>query len=247
MRFDHIVVHIDNDKNKLHKLQQMIAPLGIPFEPSAGKGTSGFKASNIWIGRQYFEIIRLLKPTGGGWVKHWVNRYNKGIRGTYCLFLVCDDIDKTSKTLRANGLHDASPERVTFKALFGLLKKTLPWRIIYTPVIPGTNIEIGFIQYDPDPNDYIKQFLVPNSDQNGIEGINSVSLSLELTQEAKNFLNMVLPAIEEKTTGLHIPLDDGGSFSFLNSHKTGVRLICKNADGRSRGWQFEFEDIEVEI
>lgn len=247
MRFDHIVVHVDNDKKILQDLQKDIVPLGIPFEPSKGKGTSGFKAANIWIGRQYFEIIRILKPAGGGWTKHWVDRYNNGIRGTYCVFLLCDDIEKTSNALRANGLQVTAPGRIAFKALFGLLKKTLPWRLVYTPVIPGTHIEIGFIQYDPDPNDWIKQFLVPNSDQNGIDGIKSVSLGLPLTDDAKTFLKKVLPELEENSNGFQLALVGGGYFSFHNSSQTRVKLFCKTANGKARGSRFEFADIEVEI
>jgi len=67
MKLDHFVVHIDNDESILERLKQTIEPLGFPFEPKRGKGTKGFKAANIWIGRQYFEIIRLLRPDGGGW------------------------------------------------------------------------------------------------------------------------------------------------------------------------------------
>jgi hypothetical protein len=33
---------------------------------------------------------------------------------------------------------------ITFKALFGLLKKSLPFRLVYTPPIPGTDLEIFF-------------------------------------------------------------------------------------------------------
>lgn len=198
MNFDHVVVHIDNDEQILSDLKQKAENVGVPFEPSWGKGTKGFKTSNIWIGRQYFEIIRLLHPDGGGWEQRWVSKYNVGKRGAFCLFLQTNNIHSVANKLRAYGLAIDGPKRLSFKGFFGLIKKTLPWELIYLPAIPGTDLEIGFIQYDPDPKDRIKQFLVPNADENGIAGITSAEVTLPLSAEVRQFLQKLFP--EAKST-----------------------------------------------
>ncbi|MEI8027997.1 MAG: hypothetical protein WCI18_16725 [Pseudomonadota bacterium] len=66
----------------------------------------------------------------------------------------------------------------------------------------------------------------------------------EITLSSKRLFH---PAIEENATGFHLPLDGDGSFLFLNSHQTRIRLFCKTAEGKNRGRRFEFEDIDVEI
>ena len=94
LRIDHLVVNIDK-KYQTDELEiQSIRNTGLPYEPKWGKGTKGFKASNIWIGNEYLEMINLLKKDGGGWKPEWVEEYNKGHRGLICLMLDVVDVDK---------------------------------------------------------------------------------------------------------------------------------------------------------
>ncbi len=219
LTLDHFVMHIDDRPDLLDRLKTDLASLDIPFEPDWGKGTKGFKAANVWIGRQYFEIVRILKPDGGGWVKRWVERHHRGKRGLYCLFLATDDIDATAARLRAEGLAVEGPERITFRALFGLLKKSMPWRVLYLPPLPGTEVEIGFIDYDPDPTDRMKGFMVPNADENGIPGVTAARMCLPLSTETRACLHRIFPQAEtEDKDGadsgpsigrITVPLDGG--------------------------------------
>lgn len=245
MKLDHFVVHIDNDEEALAKLKREIEPLGFPFEPKHGKGTGGFKAANIWIGRQYFEIIRLLNKSGGGWTPQWVKRYNDGVRGIYCVFLVTHSIDDIARRLKASGISVGAPERITFKAFFGLIKKTLPWQLIYLPPIPGTNLEIGFIQYDPDPNDYIKQFLVPNSDENGITGIESGTIQLPLNSDILNFLKKIFPGGLEQEASFSVSLESGKLLFVHGLGEVQVELHAKTDDPTLRGNNFRFLNVSV--
>lgn len=246
MKLDHIVVHIDNNEELLTNLKRDIEPLGFPFEPKYGKGTSGFKAANIWIGRQYFEIIRLLNKSGGGWTPKWVKRYNEGLRGIYCIFLVTDSIADVAKQLKAGGLPVSEPERITFKALFGLLKKTLPWQLIYLPVIPGTDLELGFIQYDPDPNDRIKQYLVPNSDENGISGIETATIHLPLGPENRAFLKKVFPNGVDVGESFVVTLEPGGLSFVHDQSDVKVELFAKVNGPELRGRKFTLLNVSVE-
>lgn len=244
LKLDHFVVHIDNDEAILNKLKQQIEPLGFPFEPTWGKGTSGFKAANIWIDRQYFEIIRLLDKNGGGWTRHWVEQYNQGKRGIYCIFLVTDKLDDVSQSIKTAGIEVQGPERISFKALFGLIKKTLPWRLVYLPKIPGTSLEIGFIQYDPDPKDRIKQFLVPNSDEKGIVGIPSATIFIPLNDEAIKFLTKIFPLYARKNNELLVHLKNG-TLTFKNSDRIRVELIAETSNAKLQGNSFSFENVLV--
>jgi hypothetical protein len=246
MKLDHFVIHIDNDETILSDLKRKIEPLGFPFEPKWGKGTAGFKAANIWIGRQYFEIVRLLKPDGGGWTKHWVERHNLGKRGIYCVFFATDNIDEVSEQLKSNGVKIQGPDRISFKTLFGLLKKTLPWKLIYTPQIPGTDIEIGFIQYDPDPKDRIKKYLVPNADENGIEGIDSASISLPLTDESISYLRKIFPHGNVSPDRYEVQMTNG-TLTFLNSSTTTLSLKAKNTNPKYLGKRFDFQNVSVTL
>lgn len=243
MNLDHFVVHLDNNPSVLNDLKSQIEPLGFPFEPDYGKGTKGFKAANIWIGRQYFEIIRLLSKDGGGWVPHWVTQYNLGKRGLYCIFIKTENLDDVTHGLRERGLDFKGPERISFKAFFGLIKKVLPWRMIYTPPIPGTDLEIGFIQYDPDPKDRIKQYLVPNSDEKGISGISSGIVSIALKDEVVEFLTKLFPyGIMEKSRFV-VPLDRG-NLVFRDSQDAQIYLKA-DASPNLRGNSFSIGNVVV--
>lgn len=243
MNIDHIVVHIDNDERILEDLKRKTESVGVPFEPTWGKGTRGFKAANIWIGRQYFEIIRLLKPDGGGWVDHWVSKYNEGKRGAFCLFLQTHEIENIAEALRKIGLSIEGPKRLSFKGLFGLIKKTLPWELIYLPAIPGTDLEIGFIQYDPDPKDRIKQFLVPNADQNGITGISSAEISLPFSAEAREFIKQLFPGAIENEKVIEVALLNG-HLRFRNGNLR-VNLKADTQTSDLKGKSFSIANVSL--
>ncbi len=76
MRIDHLVINVDKKYQADASIVSTIQDCGFPYEPKWSKGTSGFKASNIWIGNEYFEMIRLLNKSGGGWREEWVKRYD---------------------------------------------------------------------------------------------------------------------------------------------------------------------------
>ncbi|WP_406242438.1 hypothetical protein ACF3M2_19685 [Tissierella carlieri] len=104
LRIDHLVINIDEKYQIDNDTINSIRNSGYPYEPKWGKGTKGFKASNIWIGQEYFEMIRLLKKDGGGWRKEWVEKYNKGHRGLICIIFETNDLDKDYHRLKQKGL-----------------------------------------------------------------------------------------------------------------------------------------------
>ncbi|MEJ1996786.1 MAG: VOC family protein [Maritimibacter sp.] len=170
MMIDHIVAHFDTAR-EISDLKASLDAAGIPFEPSWGKKAKGFEISNIWIGEQYFELVQI-KDDNNLWQPEWATRHRAGDRGAYCLFL---DVDEEIETLRARligaGIAAGEVQRTSFKWFFNLFEKRLPWRFLLTPPLPGSPIEIGFIQYDPGAREKHGPFMVPNSRDMGLLGL----------------------------------------------------------------------------
>lgn len=218
VRLDHLVVHIDADMGFLRRFKRQIEPLGYPFEPTWGKGTKGFKVANVWVGWQYLEMVWLKKPDGGGWRSEWVEKYNRGHRGIIGLFLMTDQLDKMRQQLIDRGLRPSEPERITFRAFFGLLKKTLPWRSVYLEPIPGTDLQICLGEVDgPNVFERIRSYMVPNAADNGIEAIRHATMRHNFSAEAFDYLRTILPQTKVEGDRMICNLDQDTSLLFKRS------------------------------
>ena len=131
-KLDHFVVNVDKCYQKDKDIIDKIINTGFPYKPTWGKGTKGFKASNLWIGNEYFEMISILKPDGGGWKTEWVNCYNNGHRGLICIMLDVANIDELYTLLRKKNIEITKPEHLKFKWFFNMLTRTMPWQNCYT-------------------------------------------------------------------------------------------------------------------
>ncbi|SFJ92999.1 VOC family protein [Thermoflavimicrobium dichotomicum] len=224
LRLDHFVVHIDEDMDRLEQLKLEIEPMGFPFNPKKGKETNGFKVSNIWIGDQYLELI-WLKKRNSDWRKEWVDLYNEGKRGIFGLMLMTDDLDTLQDKLCRQGIPLQEPERITFK-IFGLFKKTSPWRTLYTPVIPGTDLQIAIVQMDSSKHyDYIrKYFMKPNAEDNGITGIRTATVRSDFSQDAWEYLHKLFPEALKMDSKLTL---DMGTTQLVFENRKGVSLTVE--------------------
>lgn len=163
-KFDHFVVNVDRKYQKDKAVINNVIKSGFPYEPSWGKGTRGFKASNLWIGNEYFEMINLLKEDGGGWKKDWVDLYNEGHRGLICIMLDVDNINEVYENFNSKNISITNPEYLKFKWLFNLLTRTMPWQNSYIKFFEGIPLQIGFQQMkDDEARNFMKQYMVPNS------------------------------------------------------------------------------------
>ncbi|WP_373208081.1 hypothetical protein [Clostridium paraputrificum] len=163
-KFDHFVVNVDRKYQKDKAVINNVIKSGFPYEPSWGKGTRGFKASNLWIGNEYFEMINLLKEDGGGWKKDWVDLYNEGHRGLICIMLDVDNINEVYENFKSKNISITNPEYLKFKWLFNLLTRTMPWQNSYIKFFEGIPLQIGFQQMkDDEARNFMKQYMVPNS------------------------------------------------------------------------------------
>ena len=192
-KFDHFVVNVDRKYQKDKAVINNVIKSGFPYEPSWGKGTRGFKASNLWIGNEYFEMINLLKEDGGGWKKDWVDLYNEGHRGLICIMLDVDNINEVYENFKSKNISITNPEYLKFKWLFNLLTRTMPWQNSYIKFFEGIPLQIGFQQMkDDEARNFMKQYMVPNSYENGISGIDKVIVKGALTSNDKDLLKIRL-------------------------------------------------------
>lgn len=242
MHLDHFVVHVENDLKPLETLASQISLIGFPFRPKKGKGTSGFKASNIWVGDQYFEIVRLLKPDGGGWPVEWVERVNAGERGISCIFLQTNELDALFERLKKYGI-ECSIEKTKFKVFFGLMTMEMPWRYIKTQPIPGTHVDIRFIQYDLASWDQYRKYMKPNSRDFGVDGIFEAQINVPSLSAAIPYLKAIFPQIES-SEGSAIASLSPGKISFVESKSSPtVILFADSKNPKSQSWRIV--DLEV--
>lgn len=247
IRLDHFVLNIDNDIEKLKILKKQIEPLGYPFEPTWGKGTKGFQAANIWIGLQYFEMVWLKTKDGGGWRSEWVEKYNNGHRGIIAIYLMTDKLDKIREELERRGIPVSEPERISFRWFFGLLKKTMPWRSVFTSPIPGTDLQICYGELDsPEIMEKMKAYMVPNATDNGIEGIKEATVKSNFSKEAWTYIQKLFP--EAKQNGSRLTYDMGTTYlSFESCEVLGLNVELKavTANSNYKGKSFEIENVKV--
>ena len=144
------------------------------------------------------------------------------------------------------GVKVSGPKRVTYRAFFGLLRKTMPWRMLDLPVIPGTGLELAFIEYGPDGYKSMKAHMLPNAEENGIMGIDHTHLRLPLTGEAYDFLQRVFSQNIEVTGTLTVPLATG---SILIEKGDGVHvdLFAKSTKADTEPRAVTIENVTLHV
>ncbi|CAK7027312.1 hypothetical protein [Tissierella carlieri] len=231
LRIDHLVINIDEKYQIDNDTINSIRNSGYPYEPKWGKGTKGFKASNIWIGQEYFEMIRLLKKDGGGWRKEWVEKYNKGHRGLICIIFETNDLDKDYHRLKQKGVEVTEPEFLKFKWFFNLFTRTMPWRNSYISFFEGIPLQISFQQMKDDKSRaFMEQYMVPNSTDNKINGIKTIIIKGRLTASDKRKIKNIFEDIYEKDNEIIIKLtkDQKIIFKDSNDYRADVFTYCES-------------------
>lgn len=249
-KLDHFVVNINGNYQKDKDEIKNITEAGFPYEPSWGKGTKGFKASNLWIGNEYFEMINIIRADGGGWKEDWVELYNKGYRGLICLMLDVEDIDKLYKSLTNKSIGVTKPEYLKFKWFFNLLTRTMPWRNSYINFFEGIPMQIGFQQMkDEKSRDFMDQYMVPNSRDNDILGINKVVIRGPLTSKDINLIKEVFEEFIISNNPLTIKLNQGQVIIFEDSESYSVEMFtqCKNENYISKSIKIENIIVNNEV
>jgi hypothetical protein len=247
IRLDHFVIHVDDDMSRLKQLKETIEPLGFPFLPERGKGTRSFKVSNIWVGEQYFEIVRIFDPDGD-WRKDWASLYQSGRRGLFGIMLMTNELDEWMDTFRERGIPIEEPERISFRWL--IFKKTLPWRTLFLPRIPGTDVQITISQMDSEKDyQFMKRFMKPNASEQGITGIVKATLHGDFSDEAWDYLKRLFPWTVDTDERLVFGLDEGHQLCFQKSKDMSpvLSLVARSEDPAKRGGEFQLENVRLRV
>ncbi len=237
MKIDHLVVNIDEKYQNDEGVAEKINEFGIPYMPKQGKGTKGFKASNLWIGNEYFEMVNVLDEDGGGWVSEWTKMYHAGHRGLICLFIDVDDINLEYERLLSEGIAITKPEWLKFKWFFNLFTRTMPWMNSYLPFFDNVPLQLGFQQMKDDKSrDVMKKFMQPNSTDNNIMGIEVIEITGDFTDNDFKLICNVFSDVIETETGLTVNLKNNQRILFKKAekHNVSVYLQCENNELKDR-------------
>lgn len=192
MKIDHLVINVDRNVQEDKDFITKVKLFGLPYEPKWGKGTKGFKVSNLWIGNEYLEMIRIKNKDGGGWVQSWVEEYNHGHRGLIGFGIDVDDIGAVYKRLLSQQIKVTLPEPLRFRWFFKLLHKTMPWKNSYLPVFEGVPFQFFLQQMnDEKSKDFMRQYMVPNSKEKNINGISQVNIYGAWTEKDKELITKI--------------------------------------------------------
>lgn len=231
MKIDHLVVNVDKEFENNKTNVTNLGDAGYPYEPKWGKGTKGFKVSNIWIGEEYFELIHLKNKAGGGWKSEWIDQYNNGHRGLIGFCIDVADIEKEYDRLTKAGIEVSKPEFLSFKWFFNLFTRVMPWKNAYVQPFKGVPFQMFLQQMkDEKARDFMRQYMVPNSRENKIEGIRGIKITGNFTEEDRKLIKIIFNEVvtEEKT--LKVSLGSGQFIIFETSQMNEVYVYssCKN-------------------
>lgn len=245
-RFDHLVINVDECYQKDNNYINEIIETGFPYEPSWGKGTRGFKVSNLWIGNEYFEMVNILKKDGGGWTKSWTDLYNNGNRGLVCLMLDTNNLDNIYNSLRSKDINITTPEFLKFKWFFNLFTRTMPWRNSYIKFFEGIPLQIGIQEMKDDKSrKFMEEYMVPNSKENQILGIKKVIVKGPFTKNDIELINRIFQEHIIKAFPITIRLDNNQTLIFEEEeeYKVDVFTRCDNVNLKDK--KIEIENITI--
>lgn len=222
-RIDHVIVHVDKSTQNSPTLIESLQKTGLPYNPRKGKRTKGFKVSNLWIGKEYLELVGIIKKDGGGWRKEWVELYNQGHRGAVCLMIDVSDIDALSKAFPKQ-LVKTQIERIQYK-LFGLLKLSPPWRNLFLPYFANEKFQIGFQQLDrADTFAKFEKHMIPNSTAHHIMGMSKIVVKGQWTIADYELLEVTFPHTKREDKQLNIRLNNGSEITFVEDTNLSLQI-----------------------
>ncbi|MFJ9465733.1 hypothetical protein [Viridibacillus arvi] len=246
MKIDHLVINVDCKYQEEGEQATAIRSIGLPYNPKKGKGTKGFKVSNIWIGKEYFEMVNLLREDGGGWKEEWVNAYNKGGRGLICLMIDVADIDLLCEDIRSKGIAVTNPESIKIKFLFNLFSKTLPWQNSYLNFFEGVPLQIGFQQMkNQKTREFMEKYMVPNAIENNIEGINRIKIRGNFSSNDFELLKKIFDFVMITEDSLKIKLQHSQEIIFEKAKEYNVSVSLKRKENKLKEENCWIENTKV--
>lgn len=225
MKIDHIILNVDQKYQNDQDIVNEIKNTRFPYEPTWGKGTKGFKVSNLWVGDEYLEMVHIKKQDGGGWTKEWTNQYLNGHRGLICLMIEVDNLDEIYQRLCNKGVNLTQPEWLEFKWFFNLFTRRMPWRNSYAPFFENVPFQIGFQEMkDDQARDFMHQYMVPNAKDHGINGIYQVIIKGPYSENDFKLIELLFDQVKISNHQIDVQLDDHYAITFERTDEYQVEL-----------------------
>lgn len=243
MKLDHFVINVDEKYQKDKDIIEGIRNKKFPYEPKWGKGTKGFKVSDLWIGNEYLEMVHILKKNGGGWIPEWTAKYNQGHRGVICIMLDVANIDCIYQSLLEKGIQITKPEWLEFKWCFNLLTRKMPWRNCYIPFFENVPFQIGFQEMKDDKSrEFMNQYMVPNARDYGIDGIHRVVIKGQYTNRDFDMITKVFgERVQKDKNMVRVKLSEEQSFEFIEEVSYQIEMYTNSNTGKF----IEIENVRI--
>ena len=246
LRIDHLVLNID-EYYQQKEYARIIEDAGLPYVPKNGKGTSGFKVSNLWLGNEYLEMVRIKKEDGGGWIPEWTKRYLAGERGLVCLMLETENINALYSKLQKKEM--SLPEQAKYKLFYGLMSISPPWKNSYLPFFEGVPFQIGFQQINNEKSkEKMYKQMKPNSRDNGYTGISYIEIYGKFTQKDRGIIYSLFTTKGDMKNGNLIwELKNNQKIVFIQAeeYNTIVYLVKEN-DNKGRDF-VKIENVSITV
>ncbi len=242
MKIDHIVLNIDEKYQNDNSIITKIRNNGLLYEPQKGKGTGGFKVSNIWIGEEYFEMVNILKEDGGGWIKEWTDMYNRGHRGLICLIIEVEDIDKLYSKLQDKKIEITKPEWLKIRLFFNLISKKMPWKNAYLPFFSEVPFQLGFQQLkDESTREYMRKRMEPNTIKNNINGIKEINIYGNFKDAELDLMEDIFDKTNREDNNLEIVLNTRQRIRLIKSEDYKVEVLTDSKMGN----EINIENLKI--
>ncbi|MGE7884029.1 VOC family protein [Bacillus sp. NPDC094077] len=245
MKIDHLVVNVNKEIQENKETIKNVHSIGLPYVPKWGKGTKGFKVSNIWIGKEYLELVRVKTKDGGGWVQDWVRKYNDGHRGLIGLAIDVENIDNTYEKMIRDGIKVTKPEPLQFRWFFNLFKKTMPWKNAYIQPMKGMPFQFFLQQMkDQKSREYMEKYMYPNSVEEGVTGIVAVKLYGEVTNEDRNIIGCLFSDVTNEEKEIIIRLKNQ-VIHLIQSNEHFIEIMLDSNNEAHKGKKLNIENITL--
>lgn len=246
MKLDHFVVNISRKYQEDEHMIKEIRKNGFPYEPKWGKGTKGFKASNLWIGNEYLEMIHLLREDGGGWKREWVKLFNNGHRGLVCLMLDVKDINTFYNKMKERNVNLTLPATLEFKWFFNILTRKMPWKNAYFNFFEEIPFQIGLQQMDSkEAYEFMEQYMVPNSKENNIVGIETVQIEGKYTDTDFQMIEKIFEVESVTEEQITVTLQANQKLVFKKGIKFTVTMEARSNNPEYIGKEIQIENCKI--
>ncbi|MCD4783467.1 MAG: hypothetical protein K8T10_06515 [Candidatus Eremiobacteraeota bacterium] len=241
---DHLVALVDDSEYIFEKIKKEFEKSGFPVSLNSGKEGKNFKTITPFVGRSYFEMLRLLGGASDE-CPDCVNQWNKGgVRGVVMLFLRVKDLDVIYKTLCQNKVYVKEP----YREYYGVKrnKKSMPLRYLDLPIIEDLPLWIRWIQYDTMMWNMLRTGPKPNSKNvNGVDHFDSIKIKGPFTSEDFSLLEKVFPKIGDGEIN-QVNLRNS-KLLFEKSKKTGIEIVALTDDDDYIGKQMKMYNFDIKV